>query len=121
MSRVQPFEKSDSGFEGCGDVFGKHGFVGMMTDAAGAAQEQHRGGHTTRNDHGVVARAAGHFMERWEQTREAGVHGDGWLVEAWLPSNREPAARCDLPGAVSEFANRLAANVVIGMANIQAR
>jgi hypothetical protein len=103
MARVQSVEKSDSGFKRSRDVFGTHCFVGMMTDAAGTAQKQHRGGHATRDDHSVMARAAGHFMLRTEETCKVSVHRDRGLVEAWLPSNRESTVRGDLAGAVNEF------------------
>ena len=47
----------------CGlHIFFAHGFGGMVADAAGAAQKEHRRGHARGHHHGVVAGAAGHLL-----------------------------------------------------------
>ena len=40
----------------------KNCFIGMMADAAWAAQKQHRRGHAASDNHGIVTRAARHAM-----------------------------------------------------------
>ena len=43
-------------------IFFAHSFIGMVADAAGAAQKEHRRGHARGHHHGVVAGAAGHAL-----------------------------------------------------------
>ena len=69
---AQAAQELHPGGEGGLDVVGQHGLVGMMAEAAGRAQEEHRGGHAARDDHGIVAGAAGHRVRL-----RAGRCGDG--------------------------------------------
>ena len=64
MTPLQCFEKSHPGFKSGGDVRGQDCFIRMMADPAGTAQKQHRSGHAASNNHGIVARAACHAMNR---------------------------------------------------------
>ena len=57
---AEQFEELHACSEGGFNVLVEDGFVGVMADAAGAAEEEHGGGEIFGDDHGVVACAAGH-------------------------------------------------------------
>ncbi len=60
--RGQPLQKFAAHVERRLNIFFQHRFIGMMADAAGAAQEEHGRGYARSHDHGVVAGAAGHAL-----------------------------------------------------------
>ena len=67
----------------------KYGFIGVVADAAWAAQEKHRGRYTRGHHHGIVARTARHpsrgkasrFNGFREQRGQLLVHGHCRLIE----------------------------------------
>src|SRR5436309_6300471 len=104
--RLHLFQKPQARHQRGGDVFLQHGFAEMMTDPAGAAEEQHRGGHALCDDHRVVAGAADHPVNRitrvghcaLQGARKRSVHRDLSLIEMALPGNGQSAPRGDLLG-----------------------
>src|SRR5580692_276475 len=107
MTLLQKLDKSNPAIERGGYIAGQNRFIGMMANAAGAAQEQHRGGHAPRNNHGIVAGAARHAMNlepgaldgALQHLCEARIHCDGRLIQARLPAGGETAGSRDLLGA----------------------
>ena len=63
MSALQFLEKHQAGGESGLHIGGAHRFGGMMADAAGRAQEQHRNRGDRAENHRIVARAAGHPVD----------------------------------------------------------
>jgi hypothetical protein len=85
------------------NVFFQNGFIGVVADSAGAAQEEYRGGHASCHHHRVVACAASHQFFRQacrcdcvsQIGRQALVHGHGWLIHLARDLEGESAFICD--------------------------
>ena len=104
MTLLQKFEKSNPGVESGGNIAGQNRFIGMMADAARTAQKQHRRGHATRNNHGIVAGAARHAMNpetgaldgALQNLCEIRIHRDSRLIQTLLPAGRKATGSRDL-------------------------
>ena len=109
------------------DVLHVHRLGGIVADASGRAQEDHRGRDFFGKDHGVVASAAGHAMRLaagiadgvLDLFGEERVHGHGTLREEGAPGNREAAFGCDGFGLAGEFVERLGARGVGRVTKVQ--
>src|SRR5580704_9511965 len=110
MALLQQFEESHPDFQSRGNIFGQNCLIGMMANAAGARKKQHSRGHAASDDHGIVARAARHAMNRkpgvfdsaLQHLGEIGIHGDGGLIQTLLPGSGETAGGRDLFGAAQQ-------------------
>src|SRR5215472_4760014 len=88
-------EETHAGIQGGAHIFDANIFVGMMTDAAGRAQEEHGGGNFLGEKHGIVSRAAGHAMHGitggfdgvGQSLHQSGIHLNCGLVHVLLPVN----------------------------------
>ena len=75
-------EKMQTRSQRRGNIFHQHRLIGMMADAAGIAQEDHRCGDLRGYDHRIVAGAAGHVPGRNPRTRYSFVRkGDQSRVQ----------------------------------------
>ena len=114
-------------FDRFGDIFDYYRFCGIVADAAGSAQKDHRRWNFFCDDHGIVSCAADHAV--WRATgfadclfylgRERRIHGHCRLIEALGPTDFEAAAIRNLFGLVNETVDRALANRIIAMANVE--
>src|SRR4051812_16150137 len=85
---AQQVEELKAGGQGGFYVLGEDGLVGMMAEAAGAAEEEHGGGYMGGEDHRIVAGSAGHEADGisctadgcLEEIGKVRVHEDGGLL-----------------------------------------
>src|SRR5579862_4129016 len=117
----------NAAIDGASDVFGQHGFGGIMADAAGGAQENHGGGNALGENHRVVARAAGHAVGGaacgahggLDLRGEKRIHGDGRLVKESGDVEGEIAAGGDFLSAGGEGLERVGTNGVGLVADVE--
>jgi hypothetical protein len=121
MSLLQRLEKSHPGFQRSFDIFGQNCFIGMMADAARAAQKQHGRRHPASDNHGIVTGTARHAMNREsraldgtpERPHEIGIHRDGRLIQTLLRRNRQAAGGRNLPGASQQPRGQVMTNRIL--------
>jgi hypothetical protein len=103
MAVLQLFEKPHPDIERGRDIFSQNRFIWVMADSTWTAQKQHRRGHATSNNHGVVARTTHHAMNlatgarysAFQHLDEVRIHRDSRLIQALLPRNFQAARRRD--------------------------
>ena len=123
---LQFFDEAHACFESRRHIAGKNRFVGMMADAAGAAQKQH-GGRECAGARIIASCPAPLVSNGRPEPASASicvsscVHADRGLIRAVLLSQ----PRCLVPHrfvrAGEQFRNRVLACRVIGMTHIQTR
>src|SRR5215470_4103031 len=122
------FEKMHSGVECSGHIFDQHIFIRMMADAAGRAQEQHGCGDFGGENHGIVPGAtgqvvngiAGSFYSLSQPLHQSCIHGDCGLVELLLLFELQATISSNLSGFFEHAVDRLMANCVLRVADIEA-
>jgi hypothetical protein len=114
------------------NVFFEHVFIGVMADAAGAAEEEHCGGHASGHHHGVVTCAARHAASPAIQQLQLLLRDTLSAARPWelradpsgvcfrTTSPRRAAMACAWATSRASTA-ALRAAVVIDMANIKAQ
>src|SRR5580658_9023798 len=110
------------------DIFYVHGFVGVVADAAGTADEKHRRGELRRENHSVVPRAARHAMRGKafrggstpQSCGEVCVHRDCALIEAELGAESQTATLGDGFGRFQDALYAALADFIRYVTHVQA-
>ncbi len=116
-------ERGESGF----NVLFADGLVGVVGEAAGRADEEHRGGNGGSEDHGVVsgagedglrveARALGGLVEL---DGELAVHGHGLLLGVERGADGDAAESAGGLGLGEQVRDGGVAGLVLGMADVE--
>src|SRR6202050_2235415 len=82
------------------DVLKSNGFGGVVADAAGCPQEDHRGGNFFGEDHSIVTGATRHAMRFasgladriFDMVHKEWIHCNGLLAQQHVSTNPESAA-----------------------------
>ena len=111
----------------CGHIAGLHRLIGMVAKAAGTAQEEDRRGHPARDNHRIVAGAAGHEARLAtsaarnslpQQRAQLGAHRHGRLVDRRAVRNADAAlCSCVLP-VIEEVGDRRVAHRILRLSLI---